>query len=98
MDFSTRGLRGPDKKEEVFCFGTYNIRNGRNYDLESALHDMSQANIDLGLLQATELTYGVYAQESAGFYAFVSDDLSRHCRGVALFYKESPRFTVEAHQ
>ena len=32
-------------------FGTYNIRNGRNGGLESALRGMSQANIDLGIFQ-----------------------------------------------
>ena len=30
-------------------FGTYNIRNGRNGGLESALRGMSQANMDLGV-------------------------------------------------
>ena len=32
-------------------FGTYNIRNGNNRGLESALRGISQANMDLGLLQ-----------------------------------------------
>ena len=41
-------------RQGVVClirFGTYNIRNGRNGGLESALHRMSQANMDLGVLQ-----------------------------------------------
>ena len=41
---------GGSMKEEVpIRFGTYNIRNGRNGGLESALWGMSQANVDLGI-------------------------------------------------
>ena len=32
------------------------------------------------------------------FRVVVLDVLRRHCRGMALFYKESPRFVVEEHQ
>ena len=32
-------------------FGTYNIRNGRNGGMESALRGMAQANMDLGIFQ-----------------------------------------------
>ena len=32
-------------------FGTYYIRNGRNWGLESALKGMYQANMDLGIFQ-----------------------------------------------
>ena len=38
---------------------TYNIRNGRKGGLEAALRGMSQANMDLGILQETKLTDGV---------------------------------------
>ena len=44
-------------------FVMYNISNGWNGSLESALHRMSQANIDLGVLQQTKLYGGIYAQE-----------------------------------
>ena len=47
-------------------FGTYNIRNGRMGGLESALRGMSQANMDLGVLQETKITNGVYTRGSAG--------------------------------
>ena len=48
-------------KEEVpIKFGTYNIRNGRNGGLESALRVMAQANIDLGVFQETKCTDGIY--------------------------------------
>ena len=42
---------GGSTKEEVrIIFGTYNIRNGRNGGLESALREISQANMDLRIL------------------------------------------------
>ena len=43
-------------------FGTYNIRNGRNRGLESALRGMSQANMDLGIFQETKVTDGIYTR------------------------------------
>ena len=43
--------RGSTKEEVLIKFGTYNIRNGRNGGLESALRGMAQANIDLGVFQ-----------------------------------------------
>ena len=37
-------------------FGTYNIHNGRNGGLESALRGLSWDNMDLGIFQETKLT------------------------------------------
>ena len=44
-------------------FVTYNIRNGRKGGLEMALRGVSQANMDLGILQETKLTDGIYTRE-----------------------------------
>ena len=76
-------------------FGTYNIRNGRNGGLESALRGMAQANIDLGVFQETKCTDGVYTRASAGYGVIATDAPSRHRGGVALFYREEANFTVE---
>ena len=54
-------------------FGTYNIRNGRNGGLESALQGMSQANMDLGIFQETKCTDGIYTRESAGYRVVATD-------------------------
>ena len=59
---------------------------------------MSQANVDMVLLQDNNIMNRCYAQESAYFCVVVSDALSRHHWGVALFYKYLLRFAVEAHQ
>ena len=77
-------------------FGTYNIRNGRNGGLESALRGVSQANLDLGIFQETKCTDGIYTHESDGSRVIATDAPSQHRVGVALFYRPSPFFAVEA--
>ena len=77
-------------------FGTYNIRNRWNGGLESALRGMYQANMDLGIFQEKKITEGIYTRESAGYYVVATDAPSRHRGGVALFYRPSPLFAVEA--
>ena len=57
-------------------FGTYNIHNGRNGGLEAALRGMSQANMELGILQETKLTDGIYTRKSA-WYSVIATDTPR---------------------
>ena len=54
-------------------FGTYNIRNGCNGGLEAALREMSQANMDLGILQETKLTDRIYTRRLAGYSVVATD-------------------------
>ena len=75
---------------------TYNIRNGRNGGLESALQGMSQANMDLGIFQETKFTERIYTRDSARYLVVATDAPSQHRGGVALFYQPSPLFVVEA--
>ena len=56
---------------------------------------MSQANMDLGILQETKLTDGIYTRGLAGYSVIATDALSRYCGGVALFYRSGPHFVVE---
>ena len=79
-------------------FGTYNICNGRNGGLESALRGMSQANIDLGIFQEKKNTNGVYSLGSERYSVVSTVALSRHHGGVAVFYWPSLCFAVEAVQ
>ena len=57
---------------------------------------MSQANMDLGIFQETKCTDGIYTRESAGYRVVATDGPSQHRGGVALFYRPSPLFEVEA--
>ena len=77
-------------------FGTYNICNGQKGGLEAALRGMPQANMDLGILQETKLTDGVYTRGLAGYNVIATDAPSRHSGSVALFYRPTPHFVVEA--
>ena len=80
-------------------FGTYNIRNGRNGGLESALKGMAQANMDLGIFQEKKCTDGIYTRNSAGYSVVATDGPSRHRGGVTIFYRPLTPFAVEAvHQ
>ena len=76
-------------------FGTYNIRNGRNGGLEAALRGMEQENLDMGIMQETKITVGVYTRASAGYRVVATDAPSRHRGGIAMFYREGAGFAVE---
>ena len=88
----------PTSGKVPIIFGTYNIINGRNSGLEAELRGMSQANMDLGILQETKLTDGIYTRGSAGYSVVATDAPSRHRGGVAIFYRPAPHFAVEAVQ
>ena len=66
-------------------FGTYNICNGRNGGLESALRGMSQANMDLGIFQETNVTGRLYTNVSTGYSVIATDVPIQHRGGVAVF-------------
>ena len=77
-------------------FGTYNIRKGRKGGLEAALWGVSQANMDLGILQETKQTDGMYTRGSARYSVVATDAPSRHRGGVTIFHRPAPHFAVEA--
>ena len=52
--------------------------------------------MDLGILQETKLTDGVYTRGSAGYKVIATDAPSRHHGGVTLFYRPTPHFVVVA--
>ena len=59
---------------------------------------MSQANIDLGLLQDTKITDRVCVWESEVFCVIALDAPRHHRQGMALVYKYSLQFAVDYHQ
>ena len=59
---------------------------------------MAHTNVDLGLLQETNITNRFYVQESSVSPVVAADAPSRHSAVMELFYKESPRFALESHQ
>jgi hypothetical protein len=69
---------------------TYNIRNGRAGGLEAALRAMGQMNVDLGV--------GIYTRRSAGYQVLATDAPSAHQGGIAVFWRDSPQWQVEAYR
>ena len=59
------------------------------------LREMAQANLDLHVLQETNLTNGIYTCESFGYRVVTAYVPSRHYDRVAVFYCVSPGFSVE---
>ena len=92
-------MTGGDR-ELMICFGTYNIRNGRNGGLKLDMRGMDQENINLGVFQYTKFTDGVHTRMLTGYRVFATNDLIRHIGGVAVFYwDDAPHFQVESmHQ
>ena len=88
--------RRPTSGKVLIKFGTYNIRNIQKGGLEMALRGMSQANMDLVILQETKLTDGIYTRGSAGYSVIATDAPSRHRGDVTFLYPSKPHFVVEA--
>ena len=71
------------------CLATWNIQNGRASRLEQALRAMDLMGVDVGFLQETKLTNGVYTRRSSGYNVFATEASSHSQGGVALFYRSS---------
>ena len=98
-DGSPRGTGAEDTAVKAIRLVSYNIRNGRNGGLEAALRAMAQANVDLGVLQETKkVTDGTYTRWSSDYHVHATDAPSTQQGGVALIYRDSDLFQVEAMQ
>jgi exonuclease III len=92
------GDEDPTEKATTIRLVSYNIRNGRAGRLEAALRAMAQANVDLGVFQETKLTDGIYTRQSSGYQVIASNAPSKHQGGIALFWRDSPHWQVEAYK
>ena len=90
--YTRRGEKTPIR------FGSYNIKNIKNRGLRLVIQGMSQAKLDLGIFQETNITDRVYTPRSAGYSVVATDTLIPHRGRVAVFYQASLRFAVEAIQ
>ena len=102
MVVSTRGGWGKGQRVAwltcLFRFGTYNIRNGQNGGLKSALRGMPQANMDLGEFQESKLTKRIYTRESSGYKVVATEATSAYSGSIAIFYRMVENLSVEAFQ
>eukprot|EP00970_Alexandrium_tamarense_P001671 scaffold204_cov166-Alexandrium_tamarense.AAC.6 len=79
----------------TFSIATWNIRSGRAGGLESACRALGALNVDIGFLQETKLTGGVYTRQSSGYQVIASDASSNRQGGVALCWKEQDSYELE---
>ena len=79
----------------TFSIATWNIRSGRAGGLESACRALGAMNVDIGFLQETKLTGGVYTRQSSGYQVIASDASSNRQGGVALCWKEHDSYELE---
>ena len=56
---------------------------------------MGQSNVDVGVFQETNITYGIYTRGSAGYKVVATLAPSWRRGNVALFYWDPPDFAVE---
>ena len=79
-------------------FGTYIIQNGWYGGMESALHGMSQANMDLGLFKDTNIKKSIYTREYSGYRVVTMEEPIMHSGGITVFYRAAEHFSIEALQ
>ena len=92
------GRRGEDKSAVNICLVGYNICNGRNGGLESALNAMVQANMDLRVLFKTNITGGGKMCRSSGYSVVASEVPIKHQGGKSILFKNSLHWKIKVHQ
>jgi hypothetical protein len=83
----------------VIRVATYNIRDGRNSNLEAALRACEQMRIDVGILTETRLSTDRYTRSAYGYTVFATQTTHTNQGGIALiFTNSSSYFHVESQQ
>ncbi len=80
---------------ESIAVASWNIRNGCNGGLKSALRAMEAMGVNLGILLETKLTGGIYTRNLSGYSVVASDAPSAHQGGIALFWLANKTYKVE---
>ena len=81
---------------EQLRIASYNILTGRRWRLESALRAMDQMGVDFGFFLEAKLTEGIHTRYSSEYHVLATSAPSPHQGGIAMFYKDSPRWHVES--
>ncbi len=78
-----------------FMVTSYNLQNGSNGGLESALQAMKQTGVDCGILLETKLTKGVYTCWSSGYNVQSTHVPSKWQGRISLFWRTSRTYEIE---
>ena len=79
----------------ILSMATWNIWSGRKNGLKSSLREMVSLGVDIGFLQKTKLTQGIYTRQFNEYIFFVTEATSIRQRGITLFWRENKLFEVE---
>jgi exonuclease III len=83
----------------VINVATYNIRDGRNANLEAALRACEQMHIDVGFLTETRLSTDCYTRSAYGYTVFATTTSRLNQGGTALIFTNSSfYFQIESQQ
>jgi exonuclease III len=83
----------------TITISTYNIRDGRNSNLEAALRACEQMRIDVGILTETKLSTDRYTRSAYGYTVFATTTTHFNQGGIALiFTNKSLYFQIEAQR
>jgi hypothetical protein len=77
---------------------TYNICNGCNGGLESALQAMEAIDVVIGVFLESKVTGGIYTRSSIGYSVVASNTPSMHQGEIALFWQPNKSYDVEDWQ
>ena len=80
---------------KVINISSINIRSGRAGGLEAALRDLQQGNVDVGVLQETNITKGIHTCYGAGYSVRETQAESRHMGGAEVVWIEKVGWQVE---
>jgi hypothetical protein len=87
-------IQGKEKRR--IWIATFNIRNGRQGNLESALRALMKMNVDIGLLEETKIKDEKYKKKSFGYNVIATRAESVFEGGITLVYRSSPFWTIES--
>jgi hypothetical protein len=74
---------------------SWNIHNGCNGGLESALRTMEAMDVDLGILMETKVTGRIYTQNLSGYSVVASKAPSTHQGGIAFFWRANKTYKAK---
>lgn len=77
---------------------TYNIQSGRSGRLEFALRAVGEMKVDICFFTEAKLTDGIHTRMSNGYQVVATKALSHRQGGVALCFRQSEYWQVEAFQ
>jgi hypothetical protein len=80
---------------ESFVVALYNIRNGQNGGLESALRAMAEMDIDFRILVETKITAGIYTCFLSSYNIFASNAVSVRQGEIALLWNPNKLYETK---